>query len=601
MGFLRLTLHLMDSLAWPALALGYPLCASIRAIETGSKYHMRKLVTYWTIFSFISLFEHLFEKLIQWVPLWPHIKLITICWLAIPQFNGACYLYQILIHPYFLVKWHDSISQFNSSCYVYLRLLCLCLSVNLQTLTDWFNKPMEDPSLKNETFLAVAERHLAENGSDALEKLIGNKSKDYRSNHHTEEIKPTDTSDEAGRLTLNQTECVGSGPVWEDITVMEHMAKHEAAESKQVKRVKENPIQIERKTAGVQVMETVVSADAEEIKLPEITFSKKVQTEWTCAVCQMKTTSEQNLKSHLNGRKHKAKCEGLKACRQTPKSEGSSPVTKSNQHNQQVKHAAVARSEHSANEAAEPKQLKSVKENLIQIGKKPTAMQIKGTALPVDAEEIKLPETNSVKNVQTEWTCVVCQVITTSEHDLKCHLLGRRHRERLALPVDAEEIKLPETNSAKNVQTEWTCVVCQVITTSEHDLKCHLRGRRHRERREELKTCKQMARTERNPPFASNMPDKLKQEQVKHALAAQKKNNTSKKPKENVQLGATTGQHQSQMQMKNAGGATHNSKLWCRFCDVWCPDKIAMAAHLNGRKHLAKLQEESVLLVEHGF
>lgn len=125
----------------------------------------------------------------------------------------------------------------------------------------------------------------------------------------------------------------------------------------QVKRVKENPIQIERKTAGVQVMEMVVSADAEEIKLPEITFSKKVQTEWTCAVCQMKTTSEQNLKSHLNGSKHKAKCEGLKACKQTPKSEGSSPVTKSNQHNQQVKHAAVARSEHSANEAAEPKQV----------------------------------------------------------------------------------------------------------------------------------------------------------------------------------------------------------------------------------------------------
>lgn len=29
-------------------------------------------------------------------------------------------------------------------------------------------------------------------------------SKDFRSNHHTEEIKPTDTSDEAGRLTLNQ-------------------------------------------------------------------------------------------------------------------------------------------------------------------------------------------------------------------------------------------------------------------------------------------------------------------------------------------------------------------------------------------------------------
>ncbi|MCD7461526.1 hypothetical protein HAX54_046370 [Datura stramonium] len=520
MGFLRFTLHLIDFLAWPVVALGYPLCASIRAIETGSKYHMRKLVTYWTIFSFISLFEHVFEQLVEWVPLWPYIKLITICWLVIPQFNGACYLYLNLIRPCFPIKLHDSIRQFNGSCYVYQRLLCLCLSVNLQTVTDWFNKPMEDPLLKNETFLSVAERYLEENGSDALEKLIADKSMNYSSNHHAEEIKPTDTSDEAGILTPNQTECEGSGPVWEDIKVMEHTAKHEAAEPKQVK-------------------EMVVPADAEEIKPPEITSSNKVQTEWTCAVCQMTTTSEESLKSHLNGRKHKAKCKGLRTCKQTPKNEGSSPVTtKSNQLNQQqVKHAAVARSKHSANEAAEPKQLKSVEENLIQIEKKTTAMQIKETVVPVDTKKIKLPETNSVKNVQREWSCAVCEVTTTSEHDLKCHLLGRRHREK----------------------------------------------------REELKTCKKTAKTERNPPFTSNVPDKLKQEQVKQEPAAQK-HSTNEKPKEKVQLGAT-GQHQKKKQVKNTAGSTHNSKLWCSFCNVRCPGEIDMAAHLNGRKHLTKLQE----------
>ncbi|XP_060175927.1 uncharacterized protein LOC132606443 isoform X2 [Lycium barbarum] len=472
---------------------------------------MRKLVTYWTIFSFISLFEHVFEKVIEWVPLWPYIKLITICWLVMPQFNGACYLYQNLIRPCFLLKLHDSIRQFNDSCYVYQCLLYLCLSVNLQTVTDWFNKPLEDPSLKNERFLAVAERYLEENGSDALEKLIADKSKDYSSNHHAEEIKPADTSDEAGKLTPNQRECEGSDPVWEDIKVMEHMAKHEAAETKQG-----YPIQIETKTIGVQVKEMVVPADAEEIKLPEITSSKQVQTEWTCAVCQVTTTSEQNLKFHLNGMKHKARYEGLKTCKQTAKSEGSSPVTtKSNQLNQEkFKHEAAARSEHIANEAAEPKQVKSVKETPIQIEKKPTAVQIKETTLPADAEEIKLPETNSVKKVQTEWTCAVCQVTTKSEHDLECHLRGRRHRENCAV----------------------------------------------------LKTFKKTAKTERNPPF------------------------TNEKPKEKVQLGAA-GQHQKQKQVKNAGGATHNSKLWCRFCNIRCSGEIAMASHLNGSKHLAKLQE----------
>ncbi|KAK6777843.1 hypothetical protein RDI58_024561 [Solanum bulbocastanum] len=537
MEFLRFSLHLIDCLAWPVVALGYPICASIRAIETGSKYHMRKLVIYWTIFSFISLFQHLFDKPLQWVPLWLHIKLITICWLVIPRFNGACYLYEVLVCPCLLVKWHDSISQFNSSCYVYLRLLCLCLSVNLRTVADWFNKPMEDLSLKNETFLSMVERYLRENGSDALEKLIANKYKDYSSKHHAEEIKPTDTCDEAGRITPNQTQCEGSGPVWEDITVMEHMAKHEAAEPKQVKSMKENPIIIEQKTTGVQVKELVVPADAEEIILPEVTSSKKVQTEWTCALCEMTTTSEQNMKSHLNGRKHNTKYEGLKTCEQTSKSDGSLPVpTKSNQLNlEQVTHAAAAQPEHSANEAAEPKQVKSVKENPIQVEKKTTGVQIKDAAFPAEDKEIKLPEIDSVKNVQTEWTCAVCQVTTTSKHDLKCHLLGTRHRK-----------------------------------------KC-----------EELK---RMAKVERNLPSTSNMPE-LKQEQVNHALAAQNKNSTSEKPKANVQVGATTGQHQRQTQVKNAGGATHNSKLWCSFCDIRCPDEIAMAAHLNGKKHLAKLQE----------
>ncbi|WMV51612.1 hypothetical protein MTR67_044997 [Solanum verrucosum] len=397
MDFLRFSLHLIDCLAWPVVALGYPICASIRAIETGSKYHMRKLVIYWTIFSFISLFQHLFDKLIQWVPLWPHIKLITICWLVIPRFNGACYLYEVLVRPCLLVKWHDSISQFNSSCYVYLRLSCLCLSVNLRTVAHWFNKPMEDQSLKNETFLSVVEGYLKENGSDALEKHIANKYKDYSSKHHAEEIKPTDTSDEAGRITPNQTQCEGSGPVWEDITVMEHMAKHEAAEPKQVKSLKENPIIIEKKTKGLQVRELVVPADAEEINFQ---------------------------------RKHKAKYEGLKTCEQTSKSDGSLPVpTKSNQLNlEQVKHASAAQPQHSANEAVEPKQVKIVKDNPIQIEKKTTGLQVKEMVVPAVAEEFKLPEVTSSKKVQTEWTSALCEMTTTLEQSMKSHLNGRKHK-----------------------------------------------------------------------------------------------------------------------------------------------------------------------------
>lgn len=52
---------------------------------------------------------------------------------------------------------------------VYQRLVCLCLSVNLQTVTDWFNKPMEEPC---ESLVSVAKE---ENRSDAPDKLNSNK------------------------------------------------------------------------------------------------------------------------------------------------------------------------------------------------------------------------------------------------------------------------------------------------------------------------------------------------------------------------------------------------------------------------------------------
>ncbi|KAL3326165.1 hypothetical protein AABB24_037055, partial [Solanum stoloniferum] len=295
---------------------------------------------------------------------------------------------------------------------------------------------------------------------------------DYSSKHHAEEIKPTDTCDEAGRITPNQTQCEGSGPVWEDITVMEHMAKHEAAEPKQVKSMKENPIIIEQKTTGVQVKELVVPADAEEIILPEVTSSKKVQTEWTCALCEMTTTSEQNMKSHLNRRKHKTKYEGLKTYEQTSKSDGSLPApTKSNQLNlEQVKHASAAQPQYSANEAAEPKQVKSVKDNPIQIEKKTTGVKIKEMVVPAVAEEIKLPEDTSSKKVQTEWTCALCEMTTTSEQNMKSHLNGRKHKAKceglktceqtsksdgsLPVPAKSNQLNLEQVTHAAAAQPE---------------------------------------------------------------------------------------------------------------------------------------------------
>ncbi|KAL3617336.1 hypothetical protein CASFOL_038881 [Castilleja foliolosa] len=152
MGFLillRFALLSIDFLAWPVIALGFPLYASIRAIETGSMYDMRKLVIYWTLFSIISLFEYAFVKIIEWIPFWSCIKLVVIFWLVIPRFHGSSYAYQSFVRPF--------------------------LVVNLQEAIDSLYKLKRNKLVQEKKFLDLAEKYIQENSYEALEKLIATK------------------------------------------------------------------------------------------------------------------------------------------------------------------------------------------------------------------------------------------------------------------------------------------------------------------------------------------------------------------------------------------------------------------------------------------
>ncbi|BFG41288.1 hypothetical protein CerSpe_275620 [Prunus speciosa] len=79
-----------------------------------------------------------------------------------------------------------------------------------------------------------------------------------------------------------------------------------------------------------KVVEVVTSREVIESAL-------QVQKEWTCALCQLTTQSEATLNSHLQGRKHKAACEALKAKSWlfAPKISPASAATESNQPNKE--------------------------------------------------------------------------------------------------------------------------------------------------------------------------------------------------------------------------------------------------------------------------
>lgn len=79
------------------------------------------------------------------IPFWSHAKLIVTCWLVIPYFSGAAYVYEHYVRPFFL---------------------------NPQSINIWHVPRKEDIFSKPDDILTAAEKYMQENGPEAFENLI---------------------------------------------------------------------------------------------------------------------------------------------------------------------------------------------------------------------------------------------------------------------------------------------------------------------------------------------------------------------------------------------------------------------------------------------
>ncbi|XP_043706266.1 HVA22-like protein a [Telopea speciosissima] len=157
--FLKVVAKNFDVLAGPLVTLAYPLYASIRAIETKSRLDDQQWLTYWVLYSMITLFELTLAKVIEWLPFWSYAKLIVTCWLVLPYFNGAAYVYEHFVRPFF---------------------------VNPQAVNILYVPRKKDVFSKPDDILTAAEKYIEENGPEAFEKLISRADKGVssrRSNH----------------------------------------------------------------------------------------------------------------------------------------------------------------------------------------------------------------------------------------------------------------------------------------------------------------------------------------------------------------------------------------------------------------------------------
>ncbi|XP_011038322.1 PREDICTED: uncharacterized protein LOC105135233 isoform X2 [Populus euphratica] len=380
---LKFAVKCLGVLAWPVFGLGYPLCASIQAIETNSNSDTQKLISYWVSISVVLLLEHSFQ--LEWLAFWPYIKLMIVGCLVLPYFDGSLYVYKHLINP--------------------------CLSMSPATITCQFNK-QEELCFKKDDFLVEMKRYKKENGSDALEDLIASTKKSAKPNVDVKEIRAVEAEDmpkfeqllvrfkDSNDVEITEKIEVASTkqpelPIrFKDGDAVEVTEKQEVASTTQAREAESNINHTENRTfpplESINTATTTVGGG----DLCGILPPEKVQKLWTCVICQVTAKNETALIAHLHGNRHKATCEQLNVKNQTDV----------NSHLQGKRHKKTC----------EPLNFKK---------------QASYSNVSPASVGRNLMNSRCIEMIGSHWWCKICNV--SSVHGKQSHLKGKRHRASL--------------------------------------------------------------------------------------------------------------------------------------------------------------------------
>ncbi|XP_034892158.1 uncharacterized protein [Populus alba] len=383
---LKIAVKCLGVLAWPVFGLGYPLCASIQAIETNSNSDTQKLMSYWVSISVVLLLEHSFQ--LEWLAFWPYIKLMIVGCLVLPYFDGSLYVYKHLINP--------------------------CLSMSPAIIICQFNK-QEELFFKKDDFVVEMKRYMKENGPDALEDLIASTKKSAKPDVDVKEIRAVEAEDlpkfeqllvryeDSNDAEITEKIEVASTkqleqpklPIrFKDGNAVEVTEKQEVASTMQARQVESNISQTENRTfpplESINTATTTVGGG----DLCGIVPPEKVQKVWTCVICQVTAQSETALISHLHGNRHKATCEQLNVKNHTD--------VKSHLQGKRRK------------KACEPLNFKNQASN--------------SNVSPASVGR-NLMKSRCIEMIGSHWFCTICNA--SSVHGKQSHLKGKRHRASL--------------------------------------------------------------------------------------------------------------------------------------------------------------------------
>ncbi|EXC33003.1 HVA22-like protein a [Morus notabilis] len=497
--------YCVDVLAWPLLALTYPL-----------------------------------------FPFWPYLRLIIVCLLEIPYFDGAFYVYK--------------------------QIMCSLFSMDFQSIINWFTIKPKESSVEKEKILAEVEKYVRENGTEALEKIIAPKSGSSK-NIEVRDIQALSVSStDNGRV--NQPNSKEPHEARKDIkAVVEIIEKNQVKETSQPNSKEPHEARKDIKA----VVELIEKNQVKETTQPNSKEPHEVRKDIKAVVeviekNQVKETTQPNSKEPHEARKDiKAVVEVIEK-----------------------------------NQVKETSQVNRGEPQLTQTKNK--------TALPTETREKvsevqagrELPETPVSRIVQKEWTCAICQVTTESEADFISHLSDKKHKgimneaanaknqpvfpevapsyspEKYAHPAEEDPGKssddqtvFPKVVFSPKISGQSTGVPLPGIIFNASSNRWE----------PGVITSEKLQGKEKNavPASSTSKSNECKQE-TKTSLS-----NSEMKQKSGIKH-EEKGHGKKAMKQKTGTVGVKDLSLWCRVCNIWCPSKVHMKAHLRGKKHLNEVQ-----------
>ncbi|KAM0889311.1 hypothetical protein ACQ4PT_027765 [Festuca glaucescens] len=217
-------------------------------------------------------------------------------------------------------------------------------------------------------------------------------------------------------------------------------------------------------------------------------LNTKPPMKWSCTVCQVQATSEQNLQQHYAGQKHLSNVATLvprtKESDQKAKTAAEPSLGTEQKKISSIKWSCSTCLANGTSQSTLESHLKS-KRHQLNIAEASVEGDKNGMPRNVMVQEGKSHGINVPKNSEeppSDWICSICQVFCTCQIDLKNHLKGIRHREKVQSLLEQNKDKASDSESWKsklNPDSRWICSICHAHCTCESDLENHLRGKRH--------------------------------------------------------------------------------------------------------------------------